>query len=266
MSHLDAPYAPPGDPAPSTPSAQPPFGATAPPGVPAGPARRSGLALAAFVVGLVALLLSAIPVVNVVSIVGGIVAVVLAVLALRTLVPGATGKGFAIAGLVLGAVSVVVATIIWVVMGLAVQAWESGDLEAALAEAAQDVAVSEDGAAQDAAVGEEAATDDAAASDPASAPAAGTEDFSDISCDILGEEAVLLSQETAAGEAALVKIRESAVVEDNRTDYTLPTGVEESLVLSCRGTAAWDDTAESSVLTELTIDADGELFVAFVPE
>ena len=269
MSHLDAPFAPTGEHVASTPDAaaapqQPDAGA--PFGAPVVPSRRSGLALAAFVVALVSLLVSAIPFVNAVSVVGGLVAVVLAVVALRKLVPGVTGKGFAIAGIVLGALAVVVAAVVWVVTAMAIQAIESGELDAVLEEAAaaQESALVEQEVVEDVVATDDAtAPSDAASADPAAAVAG---DFSDITCDVLAEEAVAMSAELAEGGDVLTAVTASAIVEDHRTDATVPAGDDESLVLSCQGTATWADATESPVLTELTLDANGELAVYYAGE
>jgi hypothetical protein len=232
------------------------------------PPRRNGLALTAFVVGLVSILVCLIPLVNVLSVLGGLVAVVVAIVALRRLTPGVTGKGFAIAGLVLGAISAVVAALMLVGLAVAAQSFDSEEFEQLLeeVEAAEEAGVAGDGP-QALPTG---APDDAPAQEEVSLEA-GTdgvvrEDFSGVTCDVLAEEAVLVSQSLDDGEADLVKIRESAVVEDHRADYLPPAGAEESLLLSCRGTAAWTDLSESAVLTQLTIDADGEVFVAYISE
>ena len=62
----------------------------------------------------------------------------------------------------------------------------------------------------------------------------------------------------------LVEVQDSTSVEDHRTDHVTPGVAEESLVLSCQGTATWDDGTESPVLTDLYIDAAELLFVDFV--
>jgi len=134
MSHTDPQYPAPGDPAGATssgPSGSSGYGpqGTGWPADPA-PSRPSGQAVAALVIGIVSVLLCLIPVVNAISIVGGVVAVVLGMLALRKLVPGRpAGKGFAITGIVLGAVSAVVAIAMWIVLSIAVAGLEEGDLE-----------------------------------------------------------------------------------------------------------------------------------------
>lgn len=83
----------------------------------------SGMAVTAFVVGLVGFLTAFIPVINVVSIVGGIVAVVLGVLAVRKANAGqAAGKGLAVAGIVLGALAVIGGIVANLLFGAAVTA------------------------------------------------------------------------------------------------------------------------------------------------
>jgi hypothetical protein len=277
MSTPDAPFTPAGA-APT--STTPAFGVPdaspyAPHGAPAGgfpvvpPQRRSGLAIAAFVLGLLSILVCLIPLVNVLAVVGGLIAVVLGIVALRKLVPGAGGKGFAITGIVLGAVSLVVAVLMLVVIGTAVKSLDdSGELDAILeeVEAAQEAGapVEEPEAVASEAPAE--AVEAAPAEAPAGAPDVVREDFAGLDCDALGAEAVAMSQESADAGAVLLDVRESTPVEDHRTDYAVPAGADESLVLSCRGTAAWDDATQTSVLTELTIDADAELYVFYTAE
>lgn len=83
----------------------------------------SGMAVTAFVVGLIGFLTAFIPVINAVSIVGGIVAVVLGVLAVRKANAGqAAGKGLAVAGLVLGALAVIGGILANLLFGAAVTA------------------------------------------------------------------------------------------------------------------------------------------------
>lgn len=120
MSHSDPSYPASGEPAGSTP--YPVAGHTSSSGWPesAPPPRPSGLAIAALVVGGVSLLLCLVPVINALSIVGGIAAVVLGLVALRRLSPQVTGRGLAIGGIALGAVSAVVAIAIWGLLGAAV--------------------------------------------------------------------------------------------------------------------------------------------------
>lgn len=82
----------------------------------------SGLAVAALVVGIVSLLIAWVPLVNVAAILGGLVAVVLGALALsRIRRSGQTGKGLAVAGLVLGGLSVVASIIVNVALGAFVE-------------------------------------------------------------------------------------------------------------------------------------------------
>lgn len=138
MSTLDAPTTPVGRHSATTSSGRTAAGVVDP--VPAGPdvpdapvdvTRRSGPAVTALVVALVSFFLSTVPIVNAVSVVGGLVAVVLATRALRGLAPGASGRGDAVAGIVLGVVASVVAVVVWALLGSAAKALgESGDLSA----------------------------------------------------------------------------------------------------------------------------------------
>ncbi len=91
----------------STGNVMPPFGVGGFPPVPTGPRPRRGAAVAAFVVGLVCALSAWIPFWFAVAAVGGIVAIVLGVNGLkRAATQDGFGRGFAIAGLVLGIVAV----------------------------------------------------------------------------------------------------------------------------------------------------------------
>jgi hypothetical protein len=88
---------------------------------PGGPRPSSGLAVAALVVGIISLVLAWIPVVNLVSILGGIAALILGIVALRKANRGvAGGKGMAVAGTVLGGVSLVLAIVVNVFFGVAI--------------------------------------------------------------------------------------------------------------------------------------------------
>ncbi|GAA2721353.1 hypothetical protein [Cellulomonas aerilata] len=283
MSTPDAPvspFAPPSESsqAPAQATAQQPSGdaspyarrdlpADAPGGSPLPQPRHSRAAVAAFVVGLVSVVLCALPLVNLISVVGGLVAVVLGVVGLRTLRPGVPGKGFAIAGTVLGAVGLVVAVVMLLVIGAAVKSLdESGELGAILDEvqAVQEAGVGEQPAASTAEVPAEVA--DAPGQPHVGAPELVREDFSGLTCDVLADQAVAMSQSTAEAGSVLVDVRDAVPVEDHLVDYPVPAGAEESLVLSCRGTATWDDATESSVLTQLTIDSAAELYVDYAAE
>ncbi|KAE8764085.1 DUF4190 domain-containing protein [Georgenia thermotolerans] len=127
-----APYAPPADASPYAPGqgGQPGYGEPQAPhgtgqpyaGGPQQPGRPgSGLAIAAFVIGIVAFLMAWIPVINIVSIIGGIVAVILGAIALSKARKGqAGGKGLAIAGLALSGVAIIGAILMNVVFGAAI--------------------------------------------------------------------------------------------------------------------------------------------------
>ncbi|WP_447925695.1 hypothetical protein [Georgenia muralis] len=95
------------------------------------PQRTNGLAVAAFVVGLLSILVAWIPVVGIAGIIGGIVAVVLGIMAMTKANKGqAGGKGLGIAGLVLGVLSVLLGLVVSVILGAALTAFQESDLGA----------------------------------------------------------------------------------------------------------------------------------------
>jgi hypothetical protein len=83
---------------------------------------------------------------------------------------------------------------------------------------------------------------------------------------VLAGEAVTMSQESPEEGSALVEILGSVPVEDHRADYAVPAGTDESLLLSCGGTATWDDGSQSPILTEVTLDGAGNLYVGATAE
>lgn len=90
-------------------------------GQPGAPTKTNGLGIAALVVGVLSLLVCWIPFVGFVSVLGGIVAVVLGILGMRKAKDGQTGgRGMSLAGLITGAVSLLVAVVInvFVIIGL----------------------------------------------------------------------------------------------------------------------------------------------------
>ncbi|WP_164983913.1 hypothetical protein [Cellulomonas endophytica] len=196
------------------------------PGLGAPAPRRSGLAVAALVLGLLALLGCLVPVLNVGSVGLGLAALVVGVLAIRRLVPGVTGKGMAVAGIVTGVVGALVAAAMWIALVALGSAVEDGALE--------DLSV-----------------------DLGTSLAASSYD-----CGSLGTEAVSVSEQVAVDQPLLLSVTDAVVVEDHRSDFVTPTE-GETLVLACSGTASWSDGSESGVTTELTVDAEGELFVAY---
>jgi hypothetical protein len=113
------------------------------------PAQRpgSGMAIAAFVIGIVALLLAWIPIINVISIVGGIVAVVLGIIAIRKVGRGeAGGKGFAITGIVLAGLAIIGSILMNVVFGAVLSEVDKTvqrELESAAATVEEEVADAE---------------------------------------------------------------------------------------------------------------------------
>jgi hypothetical protein len=92
---------------------------------------------------------------------------------------------------------------------------------------------------------------------------ASASDLKSTTCDELADEAVRISSESN-DSSKLLKVREPAVVSDNRDTYKKPTGTGEALVLSCSGTGVWSDGGDNSkVVLKLTVDADGESYVAY---
>ena len=90
------------------PQGQQSFGSPVPPAS----AKKSGLAVAALVLGIVTAVISFIPVVNQLAYLTGLVGIVLAIIAL---VKKAAGRGSAIAGLVLSVIGIIIATIVIIV-------------------------------------------------------------------------------------------------------------------------------------------------------
>ncbi len=263
MTHTDAPV-PPTDapspyavpataPLPGRPSLGAPTGGDPAGGGPTGPRPGAGtpgnrIAVAAFVVGLVSFLLCAVPLVNALSVVGGLVAVALGVAGIRRARARRAGKGFAVWGVVLGALGFLVSAAIWAFIAYAATSLEEGDLDGFLRELATVT-----GTPVPSATTAETPTTEAAAVD-----------LADVTCDDVALEAVALSQATAAGDPALVDVRDVTVVEDHRGDVTTPGAADEALVLSCLGTATWSDGTETSVETVLLLDSEGGLLVDYV--
>lgn len=263
-------WAPQGDPQPA-PYAAAPYGTPAPygaaPGTPSGypqaPApRRSGAALASMIVGIIALLVCLIPIVNIVSIIGGIVAVVLGIVGIRKLVPGVvTGKGMAVAGIITGAIATVVAVLMLALVGAALNSIDPEELQRTIDEAVAEVEESQAAEVEESQAAEEPATESGLTAEDV--PADGERfDFSAATCEDLADEAVLISQE-GGDLLSIVEVSELAIGEDHRTDYDVPSGTDESLVLSCTGTAAWEDGSSDPVLLELTLDGAGEVYVYY---
>lgn len=86
----------------------PPYSGQAPPR----PSGSNGLAIAGFVLGLLALLTSWIPLLNILSIIIGVLGVILAAIGLAKAGKIGSGKGLAIAGLVLGTLAVVFSIVV----------------------------------------------------------------------------------------------------------------------------------------------------------
>ncbi|NCT91027.1 DUF4190 domain-containing protein [Cellulomonas sp. APG4] len=85
------------------------------------PSKTNGLGIAALIVGILSLLICYIPFVGFVSVLGGIIAVVLGILGMRKAKDGQTGgRGMSLAGLITGAIALLVAVVInvFVIIGL----------------------------------------------------------------------------------------------------------------------------------------------------
>lgn len=85
----------------------------------------------------------------------------------------------------------------------------------------------------------------------------------ETTCEELAADAVRISGEDTGFGVELLKVREPRIVEDNRDSYGIPTGSDEELILACRGGGVWDNSSTDDVRIELTVDADGESWVAF---
>lgn len=121
------------------------------------PQKTSGMAIAAFVVGIVSFLLAWIPVVNFVAIIGGLVALVLGILAINQARKGQVGgKGLAIAGVVLAALAVLIGILANVLFGVAINAVDDAvqqsleDTENQLNDAGSEASEEEQAAAENA--------------------------------------------------------------------------------------------------------------------
>lgn len=84
----------------------------------------------------------------------------------------------------------------------------------------------------------------------------------DYSCTDLAEEAAGLESDTGV---SLLKVRDPQVTQDNRADYTAPTGADEVVLLQCKGTGVFSNGMTNRVKIEATIDADEDMFVSWQP-
>ena len=88
------------------------------------------------------------------------------------------------------------------------------------------------------------------------------ESYTDWSCEDLASEAVRISEEESQ-VLVLTEVTDLEIVEDNREDFTPPES-GRGLILSCEGTATWDDLDETTpVLLELEAGEDGEEWVSY---
>ncbi|WP_161784050.1 DUF4190 domain-containing protein, partial [Cellulomonas carbonis] len=228
-------------------------------GAPAAP-KSNGMAVTALVIGIIALLLAFIPVVGVISVLLGIVAIVLGIMGRRRVVPGVVGgKGLAIGGIVTGALGLVIGLVVSVILGLLVNAAVTDeDFQRELEEEIERLEEGSD--VNGGATTEEEATDVVAEEEAA----AERVDFSFVTCELLADEAVLISAEAADGE--LLEVKDAVLASDERETYVVPTGTDEAVVMGCTGTGVWSDGTEQPVALELSTDATGEAYVYYAAQ
>lgn len=82
-------------------------------------------------------------------------------------------------------------------------------------------------------------------------------------CADLAKEAADIG-ENALG-VSLLKVRAPEITKDHRTDYTVPTGAEDVVVLQCKGTGVFSSGETGNVKLEMTVDADEDMFVSWEP-
>jgi hypothetical protein len=102
---------------------------------------------------------------------------------------------------------------------------------------------------------------------PAPGPALeeGGVDLATVSCDDAVAEAVAISAASGDLTMKLLKVREPAIIEDRRTDFQLPAGTDDALVLACGGAGVWEDGSNSPVRVEVRVDADEDVFISYEP-
>ncbi|WP_019135296.1 DUF2510 domain-containing protein [Cellulomonas massiliensis] len=75
-----------------------------------------------------------------------------------------------------------------------------------------------------------------------------------LTCDDAVEDAVALSQDD--DEIPVVSIDDVTLVEDRRADFRRPSGTGDVLVLTCAGSATWEDGFTADATVELYLDAE----------
>jgi hypothetical protein len=91
------------------------------------------------------------------------------------------------------------------------------------------------------------------------------ESVASYGCEELTDEAITMSQD-GKERLALSDIRNARVVEDNTATFELPSAGDEVMVLACRGLGVWaDDGTTSRLRLELTLNSEGEAWIAFNP-
>jgi hypothetical protein len=88
-------------------------------------------------------------------------------------------------------------------------------------------------------------------------------DLSSVTCESIGAEAVATSQAgTVAGEIPLASVSGLTVAQDDRATLQRPTA-GHVFVMSCAGTALWQDGVSTPILIELDVDSAVQHVVTF---
>lgn len=88
--------------------------------------------------------------------------------------------------------------------------------------------------------------------------------LSTVTCESLGAEAVATSQaNVTGGQIPLASVSGLTIAQDNRATVRRPSPGAQSFVLSCSGTALWQDGVSTPLLVELDIDSAVQHVVTF---
>lgn len=259
----------PGGPDPAFPAQQPPY--VGGPGAPVPATRTNGVAIAALVVGALSVFFSWVPVAGVL---GGVVAVVLGVVGLRKASGGVDGRGLALGGVVAGALALLIGAVVTIITFVAISRADATfeQLEQSQQEAqdALDQAVEEEPLVEDESVEVVDEPVDEPVEEPVDDPgvteAEGRLDFSHVTCDLVGEEAVAISAANADVTTPISTVTETVLLADHRADYPVPTGTEEAVVMTCGGTATFGDGTTAYIAMDLSVDGAGTSYVFYTTE
>ncbi|MFZ5869630.1 MAG: DUF4190 domain-containing protein [Actinomycetota bacterium] len=214
----------------------------------------SGMAIGAMVLGILGILSFWVPVFNIGAILLAIVGVILGVLAIRGIKRGTqSGKGMAIAGIVLSALTIVGAIVVNVATFAFVKSIEeqtTADLDDAIADLDS--------------AGEPAAEEPPAEAGSTSSSVDPTGEWP--TCDELVPEVVSLSESDIY--VSILQVYGVSTTSDQTAAFdagqvTIPEGQNMVSVLDCTGTAALDDGTEAPLDFSLEVDVNDELFVAY---